>query len=50
MFAMSNVKDEGCLRCGMFEYEMLAGFGIFIYKVSHSNKRKIIEKFIDGKV
>ena len=31
-------------------YEMLAGFGIFIYKVSQSNKKKIIEKFIDGKV
>ena len=55
MLRMRDAWDVEYLKGWMFGiwnvgYEMLAGFVMFIYKVSQSNKRKIIEKFIDGKV
>ena len=50
MLRMRDAWDVEYLKGWMFGiwnvgYEMLAGFVMFIYKVSQSNKRKIIEKF-----
>ena len=39
MFGMWDVRDVGCLRCGMRDAGCLSGCGMLIYKIPISLKR-----------